>query len=83
MRDLLACLNGSCRDLNKVDNEDNVLRYSNFCLQCVLGQDVLIWGCGFRQRHTAMLSTTAARPFTESGLTAISVSNGKRGMRAE
>lgn len=66
-----------------MDNEDYILRYSNLFFQCALGQRVLIWGCGFRQRHTAVLSTAAARPFIESGLTAISVSNGKRGMRAE
>lgn len=66
-----------------MDNDAYILRYSNFCLQCALGQGVLIWGYGFRQRPTAVLSTAAARPIIESGLTAISVSNGKRGMRAE
>lgn len=48
-----------------------------------MGQGVLIWGYGLRQRYTAVLSTAAARSFIESGLTAISVSNGKRDMRAE
>jgi len=69
--------------LSRVDSVGPVLRYSTFCLQCALRQGVLVWGCGFRQRHTAVLSTATARAFIESGLTAVSVSNGKRGRRAE